>query len=111
VNLRRRLHEPINENLKWLQSVASPQFLLAWLSCACGWSTTVAIDELPESTQEKSDFASFSLTFKQEPGYITLQEEFVTEPVTLPADRYPAVKKFFDEFAGADQQRAVLIKH
>jgi hypothetical protein len=69
------------------------------------------IDELPESTQEKSDFASFSLTFEQEPGYVTLQEELVTEAVTLPADQYPAIKKFFDKFAGADQQRAVLIKN
>jgi len=40
-----------------------------------------------------------------------MEEELKTEGMTLPAERYGDVKKFFDEFNGADQQQAVLIKN
>lgn len=69
------------------------------------------MDEMPESAKLESDFAKFTLTFRQETDELMVEEELTTEAVTLPAEEYPHVKKFFDQFDGADQQRAVLVKN
>jgi transglutaminase-like putative cysteine protease len=68
------------------------------------------VDELPEAVKMDSDFARFSLTFRQEADELIVEEELTVEGVTLPAQQYSEVKKFFDRFEGADQQRAVLVK-
>ncbi len=68
------------------------------------------VDEAPSPVKLESDFASFSLAFKQEPGLLTMTEELRTEAVTLPPDQFEKVKKFFDNCRGADRQNAVLVK-
>ncbi len=57
-----------------------------------------------------SDFARYSITYKHDGDELLVEEELRTEQVTLPATDYQRVKKFFDNFDGADQQRAVLLK-
>jgi Domain of Unknown Function with PDB structure (DUF3857)/Transglutaminase-like superfamily len=69
------------------------------------------VDEMPEAAQMESGFARFSLVFHQEADALVVDEELTTEAVTLPAEEYANVKKFFDRFDGADQQRAVLVKN
>ena len=69
------------------------------------------VDEMPEAAKMESDFAKFTVTFRQEADELMVEEELTTEAVTLPAEEYPHVKKFFDQFDGADQQRAVLVKN
>ncbi|MBV8903078.1 MAG: hypothetical protein JOZ22_05530, partial [Acidobacteriia bacterium] len=68
------------------------------------------VDEMPAAASMQEDFGHFSLTFRQEAGELILEEELKTEAVTLPAEQYRRVKKFFDQFDGADQQQAVLVK-
>ncbi len=68
------------------------------------------VDEMPEAVKMNSDFARFSLTFRQEADELVVEEELTTEGVTLPAEQYAQVKKFFDQVYGADQQQAVLVK-
>jgi hypothetical protein len=68
------------------------------------------VDETPSPANFASDFAKFSLQFKQEPGLLTMTEELRTEAVTLPPEQFEKVKKFFDNCHGADRQNAVLVK-
>jgi Domain of Unknown Function with PDB structure (DUF3857)/Transglutaminase-like superfamily len=68
------------------------------------------VDEMPEAAEIESGFARFTLTFHQEADALVVDEELTTQAVTLPAEEYANVKKFFDRFDGADQQRAVLVK-
>jgi hypothetical protein len=68
------------------------------------------IDEMPSAAKFDSDFGKFSVSFKQEPGLLTMTEELRTEAVTLPPDQFEKVKKFFDNCHGADRQNAVLVK-
>jgi hypothetical protein len=70
-----------------------------------------SVDEMPEPRKSEAEFASFSLTFRQEPSQLVMQEELRTEAVTLPAEQYSVVKKFFDTFGTADNQNAVLVKN
>jgi hypothetical protein len=72
--------------------------------------TGFTVDEMPDSAKMDSDFARFSVTFRQHADELTVDEELTIQPVTLPSYDYPRVKKFFDQFDGADQQRAVLVK-
>jgi len=70
-----------------------------------------SVDEAPIPAKYQSDFGQFSLTFKQEPGMLTVTEELRTETATVPPDQFSAVKKFFDNCRGADRQNAVLVKN
>jgi hypothetical protein len=69
------------------------------------------VDETPAGAKFETDFGKFSVSFKQEPGLLTMTEELRTEAVTLPPDEFEKVKKFFDNCHGADRQNAVLIKN
>jgi hypothetical protein len=69
------------------------------------------VDELPVPAHYDTDFAKFSLAFKQEPGMLVVTEELRTEAVTIPPDQFTAVKKFFDNCRGADLQKTVLVKN
>jgi transglutaminase-like putative cysteine protease len=69
------------------------------------------VDETPSPAKFESDFASFSLVFKQEPGMLVMVEELRTQAATLPPDQFEKVKKFFDNCHGADRQNAVLVKN
>ena len=73
--------------------------------------TGYTLDELPVAAKSENDFGAFALGFKQDGDSILMDETLHVEPVTLSADQYGRVKRFFDEFIGADQQRAVLIKN
>ncbi len=68
-------------------------------------------DDAPVPAVYNSDFAKFSLTFKQEPGFLIMTEELRTEAATIPPDQFPKVKKFFDNCRGADRQDTVLVKN
>jgi uncharacterized protein DUF3857/transglutaminase superfamily protein len=68
------------------------------------------VDEVPSPMKADSDFARFSLAFKQEPGMLVMTEELRTEAVMLPPDQFEKVKKFFDNCRSADRQNAVLVK-
>jgi hypothetical protein len=69
------------------------------------------VDEMPEPVGQQSPWGQFSLSSEQKPGELVMEEELKTEAVTLPPDQYREVKKFFDQFSGADQQQAVLVKN
>jgi hypothetical protein len=69
------------------------------------------IDEMPEPFKAESEFAKLSMTFKSEAGQIVMEEEIRTEAVTLTPDQFAKVKKFFDDFHGADNQKTVLAKN
>ena len=69
------------------------------------------LDEIPVAAKSETDFGGFSLNFKQDGDFLVMDETLHVEPLTLPADQYVRVKHFFDEFIGADQQHAVLIKN
>ena len=70
-----------------------------------------SVDEMPSPFHAEAPFAKFSLSFRQEPGTLILEEEVRTEAVTLPASDYAKVKKFFDNVLGANNQNAVLVKN
>ncbi len=70
-----------------------------------------AIDEMPEPFKAESEFAKASMTFKSEAGQLLMEEDLRTEAVTLSPDQFTKVKKFFDNFHGADNQKAVLVKN
>jgi hypothetical protein len=70
-----------------------------------------AIDEAPVPATMQSAFAKFTLTFKQDPGMLTMIEELRTEAATLPPDQFETVKTFFDNCHGADRQNVVLAKN
>ncbi len=69
------------------------------------------VDEMPEPLQSQSEFAQFSVSFRQEAGELVMDEELKTQAANLPASDYQKVKTFFDRYAGADQQQAVLTKN
>jgi hypothetical protein len=69
------------------------------------------VDELPQAVKQHSEWGEFSLTFEQKAGELVMEEDLKTDAVTLPPDRYKEVKTFFDQFNGADQQQAVLVKN
>ena len=69
-----------------------------------------SMDDMPEAATMETDFGKFAVSFRQEGDELVFEEELITQGVTLPADKYGEVKKFFDRFDGADQQRAVLVK-
>jgi hypothetical protein len=69
------------------------------------------IDEAPSPAKFETDFAKFSLTFKQEPGVLVMIEELRTEAATVPPDQFQKAKRFFDNCHGADRQNAVLAKN
>jgi transglutaminase-like putative cysteine protease len=70
-----------------------------------------SVDEMPEPFHAESAFAKFNISYRKEAGQIIVDEELRTEPVTLPADAYPKVKKFFDDVYGANNRNAVLVKN
>ena len=70
-----------------------------------------AVDEAPTPFKFDSDFAKFSLVYKQEPGMLIMTEELRTDAATLPPEQFEKVKKFFDNCRGADRQNAVLVKN
>ena len=69
------------------------------------------VDEMPSPLSSQSDFGSFKIDFKQEGNTLVLTEALQVEPLTVAADQYGSVKRFFDQFNGGDQQQAVLIKN
>ncbi len=69
------------------------------------------VDEAPSPAVFDSEFAKFSLSYKQEPGVLVMTEELRTEAATLPPDQFERVKRFFDNCHGADRQNAVLVKN
>jgi transglutaminase-like putative cysteine protease len=69
------------------------------------------IDELPQAVKRHSEWGEFSITFEQKAGELLMEEDLKIDAATLPPDHYKEVKKFFDEFSGADQQQAVLLKN
>lgn len=70
-----------------------------------------SVDELPAPLKQETEFARFSIAFRQEAGQLIVDEELRTEAVTLPASEYARVKKFFDNVTGANNQDAVLAKN
>ena len=73
--------------------------------------TGFSVDEMPQPFKAEADFAKLTLTFKNEGNQLVMDEELRTNAVTLPADQYAKVKKFFDDFQGADSQKMVLVKN
>jgi hypothetical protein len=69
------------------------------------------VDEMPAPVKQQSPWGQFSLTFEQKAGELVVEEELKTEAATLPPDQYREVKRFFDQFRGADHQQAVLVKN
>jgi len=69
------------------------------------------VDEMPQPFKQETAWGSFSLTFEQKDGELAVEESLKTEAVTLSPDQYWDVKKFFDQFSGADRQQAVLVKN
>ena len=69
------------------------------------------VDEMPEPFRAETEFAKLSMTFKSEAGQFVMEEDLRTEAVTLSPDQFVKVKKFFDDFHGADNQKAVLVKN
>lgn len=72
---------------------------------------TFKVDEMPVPVNEETPWGKFSYTAQEKPGEVLVEESIRIEAVTLPADQYSLVKKFFDQFEGADQQQAVLVKN
>lgn len=70
-----------------------------------------SVDEAPVPAKYDSEFAKFSLSFKQEADTLLVTEELRTEPATLSPDQFATVKKFFDNCRGADRQEIVLVKN
>jgi hypothetical protein len=68
------------------------------------------VDETPAAAKFESDFATFSVAFKEAPGLLIMTEELRTQAVILPSDQFEKVKRFFDNCHGADRQNAVLVK-
>jgi len=68
------------------------------------------IDEMPIAVNEQMPWGSFSVSYQQKPGELSVEEMVRTDAVTLPAEQYKQVKKFFDQVYGADAQQAVLAK-
>jgi hypothetical protein len=69
------------------------------------------VDEMPSPFADKTPFAQFSVTYRQESGELIMDEELRVETATLPAGEYARVKKFFDNVFGADAQNVVLVKN
>jgi hypothetical protein len=70
-----------------------------------------SFDDPPVPVNYDSEFAKFSLTFKQEPGILTMTEELRMDAKFFPANQLEAIKKFFDQCHGADRQDVVLVKN
>ncbi|MBV9225345.1 MAG: hypothetical protein JOY85_15035 [Acidobacteriaceae bacterium] len=66
---------------------------------------------MPQPFKQETAWGRFSLTFEQKDGELAVEESLKTEAVTLSPDQYWDVKKFFDQFSGADRQQAVLVKN
>jgi hypothetical protein len=69
-----------------------------------------ASDEMPEDVKQQAAWGSFAVHYECQGGKLRMEEELITEPQTLAPENYKAVKRFFDNFNGADQQKAVLAK-
>jgi hypothetical protein len=69
------------------------------------------VDEMPTPFSDKSAFAQFSVSYRQNAGELIMDEELRVDTATVPASEYVRVKKFFDNFFGADAQNVVLVKN
>lgn len=69
------------------------------------------VDEMPTPFSDKSAFAQFSVSYRQNAGELIMDEELRVETATVPASDYAQVKKFFDNLFGADAQNVVLVKN
>lgn len=69
------------------------------------------VDEMPAPFSDKTSFAQFSVSYRQESGELIMDEELRVDTATLPAAEYARVKKFFDNLFGADAQNVVLVKN
>jgi hypothetical protein len=69
------------------------------------------VDEMPDAASFTAPFGKYSSTYKLEAGDLLFTEELDISAATIPAERYPEVKTFFEHVAGAEQAPLVLIKN
>lgn len=70
-----------------------------------------SVDEMPEPAHMSTAFAEFAVKFEKEADALAMDETLKTQSAILPPEQYGEVKKFFDNFAGSDAQKAVLVKN
>lgn len=70
-----------------------------------------AVDEMPEGGKLDTAFGHFTFSYKVSNGELLATQELKTEAVTLPAEDYPEVRKFFGRVHAAEQQPVVLVRN
>jgi transglutaminase-like putative cysteine protease len=69
------------------------------------------VDEMPDDAKFSAPFGKYASNYKLEGGDLLFTEELDILAATIPAERYPEVKKFFEQVAGAEQAPLVLVKN
>lgn len=68
------------------------------------------VEELPDSGKLESPYGTFKMTVKSEGGAILVTRSLELKRITVPADNYAQVRKFFSTIAGAESAPVVLAK-
>lgn len=68
------------------------------------------VDETPDPASLKTDFGTFSSSYKLDGSELLYTEELDVNAAIIPAERYAEARKFFESVAGAEQSPMVLMK-
>ncbi|MDQ2776021.1 MAG: DUF3857 and transglutaminase domain-containing protein [Acidobacteriota bacterium] len=69
------------------------------------------VDEMPDPAKFNTSFGSYSSDYKLDGNDLLFTEELDVSATTLPAERYPEARTFFEHVAGAEQAPLVLLKN
>jgi len=68
------------------------------------------VDEMPEPAKLEEDFGSFASSCEAKSGSLVCTSELLLRRVLIPAERYEAVRRFFEQVRAAQEAPVVLAK-
>jgi len=68
------------------------------------------VDELPHTVHLDSEFGKFDATWQVREGILVFERTLEMRAQTVPAARYPELKKFLDRVSGAEDAPVVLVR-
>ena len=68
------------------------------------------VDELPDPTKLDTPFGTYAAAYEVRDGQLVFTRSFAQHAMTIPADQYASVRKFFERIRAAEQAPVVLAK-
>jgi Domain of Unknown Function with PDB structure (DUF3857)/Transglutaminase-like superfamily len=68
------------------------------------------VDEMPEQTELNQPFGNYSATYEIKEGHLIFKRSLALKSATVPVEKYPDVRGFFERIRAVEQAPVVLIK-